>query len=289
MSLVQRLGRIPVLAWMLGACGGGSMVPDSGPPADASSLICDGAAEVRLVFMMASGGADIIGMRVTRENGIQYLLIDGQCRYWALSDPILDVRTGTLSSEQATALANELRIWEWERLQGQYVHGYCDGPNWFFRLGRSRIVIPSACGARDTAGPVQWLESAIAGQLGSIYASGSPFNGSVRFLLVRTPDEVPWGDLIMDRAANWPLAEDPASVALSYAEAAAYQVGTSRSLGPPDAELLRTLRRNFVASAGVPYTGGYVPVLGPLSQRYELFVRDSIPLEDSQGLLFHLY
>jgi hypothetical protein len=40
-----------------------------------------------------------------------------------------------------------------------------------------------------------------------------------------------------------------------------------------------TTRRN--------YSGGFLPIIGSMGEKYELFVRDSISLEDAQ-LLLHL-
>jgi hypothetical protein len=53
---------------------------------------------------------------------------------------------------------------------------------------------------------------------------------------------------------------------------------------PPDADALRSIRRAFLDSGGALYSGGFVPIIGAAGEKYELFVRDSISLEDAQGL-----
>ena len=113
--------------------------------------------------------------------------------------------------------------------------------------------------------------------------AGSPVAGPVRFVLVAEQGE--WPSLVEERASPWPLAVDPATLALTYEQATRYVAGTSQVASSTDAEALRKVRRDFFASGGGPFSGGFIPVLGPGDARYELFARDVIPIEDAQGLL----
>lgn len=279
--------RVPVrsgsLAFLLFAVGCSDRPAAQGQ--DAAVNLCDGSPSLRLIFQKGSGGPAIPGSRVMGENGSQYLLVDGQCSFWAMMDPGKDIRTGTLTASQASDLAQALRLNEWERLAGDYHHGTCDGPTSLYRFGESRILVSSICQAADTAAPVNWVEAAVAERLPAVHATGSPVDGPVRFVLVAEPIDVVWPAFWMQSARRWPLAGDPATIAMTFAEATAYQAGSSDSAVPPDAEALRTLRREFLADRGGANTGGFIPILGPQDERYELFVRDSISLEDAQGLL----
>jgi hypothetical protein len=64
-----------------------------------------------------------------------------------------------------------------------------------------------------------------------------------------------------------------------------YQPGSSLVATEADAEALRRVRRAFVDAGKLPLTGGFVPVKSSTGDQYQLFARDTIPLEDEKGLL----
>ena len=253
--------------------------------ADQSGPICNGEPSVRLVFHLAGGGQVLPGSQVMSENGFQFLLVEGSCRAWFLEDPASDVRTVQLSADAAQALAADLHLGDWGGLRGNYVRNLCDGPSSLLRFGATRILITSACGGAGNAAAVTGLEAAARRSLSAAYATAEPVGGSVRFVLVAQPPDVMWPPLVAAAAAPWPLAVAPETLALSFDAAQDYQPGSSHALAPPDAERLRELRRRFFAAGGGPLSGGFIPVLGTAGARYQLFVRDTIPLEDATGLL----
>jgi hypothetical protein len=252
---------------------------------DQSAPICNGDPSVRLAFRFGGGGQVLPGSQVMSENGFQFLLVEGTCRAWFLEDPASDVRTAQLSAVAAQALAADMHLVDWEGLRGEYVRNLCDGPGSLLRFGATRIAIISVCGGPDRADAVTWLEDAARRSLSAAYATAEPVDGSVRFVLVVEPSDVIWPPHITAAAQPWPLAVAPETLALSIDAAHGYQPGSSRALAPPDAERLRELRRRFFAGGGGPLTGGFIPVLGTAGARYQLFVRDAIPLEDATGLL----
>lgn len=253
--------------------------------ADQGAPICNGEPSVRLAFRRGGGGQSLPGSQVMSENGFQFLLVEGSCRAWFLKDPASDVRTVQLSAVAAQALAADMHLVDWEGLRGEYVRDLCDGPGSLLRFGATRIVIASGCGVPDRAAAVTWLEDAARRSLSDAYATAEPVGGPVRFVLVAEAPDVTWPPLVAAAAAPWPLAVAPETLALSIDAAQSYQPGSSRTLAPPDADRVRELRRRFFAAGGGPLSGGFIPVLGTAGARYQLFVRDTIPLEDATGLL----
>ena len=234
---------------------------------------------------MDGGGQTLPGSQVMSENGFQFLLVEGSCRAWFLQKPAQDVHTVQLSAAAAETLAADMHLVDWAGLQGEYVRNLCDGPSSLLRFGDTRISINSACGGSDPAAAVTGLEDAVRRSLSAAYATAEPVDGAVRFVLVAEQPDVIWPTLVAAAAAPWPLAVAPETLALSFDEALRYQRGSSHALAQPDAGLLRELRRTFFAGGGGQQSGGFVPVLGTGGARYQLFVRDAIPLEDAAGLL----
>lgn len=264
------------VALVCGGCADGA-----GPGAP----ICDGEPSVRLAFHMAGAGQSLPGSQVMTENGSRFLLVEGSCRAWFLEDPASDVRTAQLSAGAAQTLAADMHVADWDGLRGDYVRNVCDGTSSLLRFGATRIVIASSCGGPDSAAKVTGLEDAARRSLSAAYATAEPAGGPVRFVLVAEPPDVIWPPLVAAAAAPWPLAVAPETLALSGDAAQHYQPGSSHAVAPPDAEQLRELRRRFFAAGGGPLSGGFIPVLGTSGARYQLFVRDAIPLEDAAGLL----
>jgi len=259
---------------VLPACSGGD-----GPIA----TICDGSTAIRFSFRNIGGGQVLPGSQVLSENGFNFLIVDGQCHFWARPDQDSDAREGDLSEERANRLSSTLKLSSWGKLRGDYTDSLCDGPTREYRFADSKIAVYSTCGGGSS--PVNWLLNPALSQLQAIYDTGTPVGGPVRFVLMAEQDGVVWSSSVINLAAHWPLASDPASVAWTFDQANNYQPGSSNSAAPPDADALRSIRRSFVTAGTTQWTGGFVPILGPRDEQYEFFVRDSIGLEDAQGLL----
>jgi len=113
-----------------------------------------------------------------------------------------------------------------------------------------------------------------------------PWDGPVRYLLFRfccsslDPTDV----LELRNARPWPLAEDPDSIAVVPSTVGG-KIGTSRLATGQDADKLRALRDALLSGAiGCDYCFA-IPIAGAGGKYYQLYVRDSIPLEDEHGLL----
>jgi hypothetical protein len=245
-------------------------------------LLCDGDPLVRLAYQVMGGGQTLPGSQVTSENGFSYLLVTGQCHFWVMNSADADVHEGQLADSEAFSLSNTLRLGDWSGLDAAYGTCALDVPSRLLRFRDTRVTISGSCGG-TLAAPPAWLSDGIAGSVQDLYAKGTPVAGPVRFLLMT--EQGTWSSQVEKRAAAWPLADDPASLALTYEAASRYVAGSSQMVSATDAEELRELRRVFFESGGGPFSGGFIPVVGSDGARYELFARDAIPLEDEQGLL----
>ena len=247
--------------------------------------LCDGEPSTRFSFRNTGGGLTLPGSQVLSENGFNFLIVNGQCHFWASPDTHGDAHEGDLSADQARELTNSLRLSDWSSLKGDYFDDLCDGPTREYRFAGQNITVHANCGGGKNSQPVDWLLNQSSGQLHAVYDSGTPVTGPVRFVLMTEQDGVVWSIAVTNAAARWPLSDDPSVSAVTSDQASNYQIGSSRSVQPPDADALRTARRSFVDAGLLQFSGGFVPVLGPQDEKYELFIRDSISLEDTNGLL----
>ena len=189
---------------VLPACSGGD-----GPIA----TICDGSTAIRFSFRNIGGGQVLPGSQVLSENGFNFLIVDGQCHFWARPDQDSDAREGDLSEERANRLSSTLKLSSWGKLRGDYTDSLCDGPTREYRFADSKIAVYSTCAGGSS--PVNWLLNPALSQLQAIYDTGTPVGGPVRFVLMAEQDGVVWSSSVINLAAHWPLASDPASVAWS--------------------------------------------------------------------------
>ena len=249
----------------------------------ATATICDGSNAIRFSFRNIGGGSVLPGSQVLGENGSNFLIVDGQCHFWALENEYSDVRAGNLTDSQENSLSTALRLSSWRELRGDYTDSLCDGPTREYRFAGSKIAVYSACGGGSS--PVSWLLNPALSQLQAIYDNGTPIDGPVRVVLVSEPADAFWPTWWIDNSVRWPSTTDPKSIALTYDQASNYQRGSSVLVMPSDADALRSARRSFVEKNGPQITGGLLPVLGPMDERYDCFARDSISLEDALGLL----
>jgi len=88
-----------------GGNGGSSVTAGaSGGSAADSPILCDGKDALR--FAVQSGGGNVSGIpSLVLETGFSFLLIDGRCRYYAMTAPDQEIRTGTLTATDAQNLS----------------------------------------------------------------------------------------------------------------------------------------------------------------------------------------
>ena len=104
--------------------------------------------------------------------------------------------------------------------------------------------------------------------------------GGVRLVIVTEETPSPAPIPYLDR----PLPVDPASIAISEAEAIDLTWGQGRAVDGADADALRVLRSAYLVST-LPGLFPHIPVQGRLGNTFKVFLRDSLPYEDAAGLI----
>ncbi len=238
-------------------------------------------AELFFVAQSFAGGHVYPGSNVLYENGTRFLIIDEQFHFWVQTEPFGDVRTGTLSADEAQMLREKLRLDQWSEYVGIYSYpSSCVGGAsvWKFQC-RTKVVDMSSCTASNPAEQVMWLRDEVQSTIADLHAIGCPSSGPVRFTLVTRPEADPSND-IYSNAMLWPLSAPAATYAVSIPDTSHasphYASGT-------EANSLRAIavrRRNEEISR--PWAG-FAPIKDADGNLYELFVRDMLPFEDEHG------
>jgi len=231
------------------------------------AVLCDGSPTL---WFAATGSGHAYGgvARVSDELGWSFLLIDGQCRFFAQQSPDTPVRTGTLGPSDVTALADDALLGRWT----DTTDGPCD-PTFTstFRFLDDRASFHCMIGTIPTG---------VSLRLGELYRRGTDVTGDVRYSVSDATGEI-WvsGDPTAV-AQPWPLASDPATIAVTTAaeETAAPLVASGA-----DADSLRSARAAYHAatdSGGSPLLR--VPIVfsaGGTPAYFNLALRDTIPFE----------
>src|SRR5215471_12613486 len=154
------------------SCGGATADNDAVP----APVLCDGTNSLR--FAGVSGGGNANGMpRVALELGWTMLLVDGQCRYWAMAQPDGPVRTRTMSSTEAVDFVRQLALDEWAQPQ---TGGCADAGGTDLRFGDRR----TSAGCESTA-PTEAYDHWVA----ILFASGVDAAGPVRYSITEADND----------------------------------------------------------------------------------------------------
>ncbi|MCL2822832.1 MAG: hypothetical protein FWD57_02470 [Polyangiaceae bacterium] len=257
---------------------------NSDVPPDPNRKLCSGnsgTTDIRFAAQTGSVGMASPGNQVLVENGYDFLAISDQCQYWVLTDKWADVRTGMLSPSQTGKLQEDLRIDNFPDYVGDYTIPLCDGPWYRFRLGSEMVRIASTCFAANTSESVMWLRDKVRDTEKSLHEDGTPIDGPVRFMLIVYPDWVGSNEFEFRNAPLWPLSTPPSEFAIleheTYDQAGHWAVGD-------DADALRAIAVAFRNKEIGALAAGYAPVLDSEGTQYGLFVRDTVPFENSEGL-----
>lgn len=285
-----------VAATTLG-CGSGIRPADAAsdggaqPALEHEKRLCapgDPSIESSFTYQLTGGGEVLPGSAVLSENGFRYLIIDKGCRFW-LYDSLRTpgswgtARSGVLSVAQAEAYTASLRIAEWSRWAGTYYWFAYDAPVQTYSFSGQEIVVRPD-GGLPPSDHVGWLEEAMLQIFAELPSSASAWTGSVRWMLVlddaSLPDQAEYRN-----APAWPLQTEANDVAVTISAASAYAPGQSHISSADDAARLRDVRNRCLVNA-IGFCGaGFVPIQQPEGVRYQLFLRDSISLEDRIGLI----
>ena len=254
---------------------------------EGGSAICPGGEGISFTYIRIPTRLDSTapGSQVVWENGMTFLYIDRECRYWVFglsASEVEETRTGTLPVEDAQKLAQDLRYSDWASLRGLYEPAtsvFGDTPD-AFSNGTDVIACFSKCSWNGAPSQIRVLYERIDSWLTKLYSQGQEMTGWVRMAVVDETDGNPTWDY---GTAPWPLADSITSYARPVA---ILDRGTSTRVDQPEADLLRDLRRRQrLGEFSPPFAGGFIPIRGENGHLYGLFLRDGLPFEDEKGLV----
>ena len=209
-------------------CGGGGEVSDVGQePAE----LCDGSDALRFAGTVGGGNAGGVP-RVAMEVGWSFLLIDGQCNSWSMTEPDGPVRMGVLSPAQAEQFAADLELGHWG--SGPYTNGCFDAATIRLRFEDDELLA-SCQSPKPTDGFRDWLEL--------LHASGTEVTGDVRYTVADASTDGWVVGNTTNIASPWPLASDPTDGLL---ERDADQDAEPRIASADDADALRNARDAYL-------------------------------------------
>jgi hypothetical protein len=253
---------------------------------DANVRICDQSAQLRFALSIAPGGMVTSGQHMLYENGVPFLFVDGQCNYWVsrgVANIWEDVRTGQLSGDEEAALSSDLYYADWARLRGDWRGFTFDGNVEIFSNGTATVVCDAGCDASGVPIEVTKMRDAWQAWTDRLWRAGSPIDGAERIIVVRYDDGQPPGQYDWQ---PWPLQLPIDSIAVSYAQSYQTVVNSTLVSNAADAQAIRSLRRKMAAGQlGNPSMGAIMIQSG--AQNYQLFARDTTPLEAADGLVQH--
>ena len=226
------------------------------------------------------------GQQVMFDNGSPFLFVDGQCRYWVAprNDRWADTRTGTLSVEDASALASEVGWHDWDSLPGGIVPGEAifDADTIVLQTPTNRVECFAGCFGSELPTSVRRATENMGSWIDQLWASGVPLDGGVWMIAVSREDGMNIGP-----ATAWPLDWDIADVAVDGLAAAGLGYGDGHYVSPDlGADALRVARaRHRAGLEGEDFWYGQLPFVDAMEQRYVVYMRDALPLEGPQGIV----
>ncbi len=265
------------LAPGLGCTFGGAGVSTSGSFCDAEETlreVCDGSREVRL-FANTDGGFVDYGWEFTHPYGHRFLVVSGQCEFWAGPTDTGGVAIGTVDDSQALEQAiGWYSLREWSDYQDNA--GCSDG-------SAASVVAPGAratcdCGCSVEEGAPEGLGEAqmAAWDLAGDYAeAGAPYQGDVRAVVVSDAQDL---GLPGEPSFDWPLALDIEQFLAPNPFSLTAESGLVVS--SDDADLLRALRDEQRAAGG----GEAIAIQTSDGTPYWLLMRDELPVEVRESL-----
>ncbi len=272
---------------LMAACGSAASTSDT-----RDVELCDGSNGLRLAYrVQAPIGRITPGEQVMAENGYDFLYLDGTCRYWVFprkdyesSDDIWeDVVTGTLSAQQEQDLKTDLHVGEWHQWNKQTFvqRGTFDMSTETFWIPTAAFQCEGDCGSKRR----RRIESNVRSWIRTLAEQGTSVNGPLRVVAVEMPQE--W----LDQDRSYPVQPAPSGLdiesnATSYAEARHMCYGQGFEVSNASVEILRKYRRDYRSGTyGDFWSYRYLPLKDTNGQIYMVYLRDSIPLEDADGLV----
>ncbi|HYQ01153.1 MAG TPA: hypothetical protein VER96_20925 [Polyangiaceae bacterium] len=232
----------------------------------AGAKLCDGSSALR--FAATSGGGNLGGLPpYLAEVGWSLLLIDGQCRYYAMTAPDHEIRTGVLNDTDAQSFSDELSLGAWPAPSP--TDTCFDASTQTYAFGADRTSVTCESTPLSQASDA-WLER--------LYQAGTPVNGPVRSWLTE-PSNEHWPASNPDLALPYPFAELQSAVSDPFGVSHVAVISNAA-----DAAALRALRAEYQTKPASAFVAPYsIPVVFSPSETeskyYDLTLRDTLPFE----------
>jgi hypothetical protein len=276
---------------LLFACGSPPQPRDAGSAAPDAAVVsnpCDGGTSLTLGLLTLPNIARVFpGQQVMWDNGARFLFLTGTCDYWAArGDLWVPPRTGHLSEDQAIALAGSLKLDAWPTWAGAWTpdNSVFDAPTLALLPGldlRQTVFCSRLCRGAPVPNDLQQLAQTYPDDLERLWTSGVPVESDIRYMLVRATTNQPPAL----GAFDWPLTEATfTAAALTAAQAADAPYGSGHLAQGADAVTLRDLRQRYRTS-DIGRQLPFIPVWASDGGWYQLYLRDTLPIEDPTGLI----
>lgn len=279
--LAHALLAAPLLLAAL-ACSQESSTENPGFHKDSSaSYTCDGGTEPRFLYQYGAGSGMVSpGASLLDENGYALLVLDGQCRYFAKAKSWDAVRTGSIDAAAFADIAARLRFESWDEADHAACESIDDGP-WMEARFDEHLLATSALGCPNGSFGDLFQREARS-LVAELHDSGTALEGPVRYLLLRG-DHVP--ARVFDDAALWPLSMPASELAVNEEDATALREKEGSHVAQGEAAVaLRDIANRYRQGELGPQDHGFIPIQDGEGGVYQLYVRDTIAIEDGRGV-----
>jgi hypothetical protein len=252
-----------------GSTGGGAAASSGGAgsigAAAGQGQICDGSNDIRLGFN-ASGGFVAQSYQFTNPYGSWFAVVDGQCHFYVSESYMQGVLTGTLSPEDATALADDVRFSQIDAWNGHYGASCSDGGP--VSLATQHAAISCVCGCDGAPAGAATAMGELYDWIDRLVTRGTPLAAAVSALAYEDDKRGPPQNVVA-----WPLSRPLADVSGLVVSSLAQNGPGARFDDAADAKALRELRSTHSASD----TAAQSLIVKDAAGQYVLLVRDELP------------
>lgn len=254
--------------------------------------MCDGSQLLRLAITRTPahlGGAGGQWITFPYALGMNSVYVRGDCQYWiqeGVGGRTQLLRTGTLTEELAAELARDMHYSQLDQFDDHYGTELDLGGYFVVSDGQKAVWCRGYCTETPTAPQqLQEMEARYQAWNTRLLAMSSDVTGPMWALFTKSLDV---GPADTDCDLSWPFSFEPGPLAQAH-------TASTDDLQPilidvPEAQELRSWWRNNLESPNPCYpdnSGGsfYVQEEDQSWTLYSLLMRDSMPLENAEGLL----
>lgn len=286
-QLTTPLGMVVLFGYLLTACSGSDT-----PRTNLDEItLCDESEGLKLAYRVQSQIDRIPpGEQVMVENGHEFLLVDGQCRYWVFpseddgtSDSIWsDVVTGQLAGAQEERLKEDIAFVQWQRWNGQLFArpDSNDTTRSTFWTPEATFQCEGGCGDESR----QEIRSNLRRWIRDLAQEGKKVEGPLRLQAIVMPDDI----LRQDRPH--PIQAVPSGLAfqdyaISGQEAVHTCFGQGVKIAGEATSTLRQYRQAYRSGVHGDFWYRYLPLEDEDGTVYMVYLRDTVPHENADGLV----